>query len=1009
MFWSANYVGMRELNFLLKEENVTLTQILEADDILQECKADNKALIQFLTRSENLAELITLITEEPPKDVELTSQYRHSNIACEVLTSQLSTLSHRLCMDPVQMNRLCDFVNREPPLNPLLASYFSRTVEMLLKRSPKQDCYLHHIVCFRALDFFKARKDFLPNLLRHISTSAIADTFKYFIGLSDPFDKIIMEWLDEHQFLEKMIQIVCCNYEPEEIQPAPVPVTSETQSDVEKGLNEQSEKVETNHNHVNTSSESDNSIQEERKLRMRAIASANATALLCDMTMAIAAPDITLSETEYGLTTRLRSAALVTALLQGAFTCAPAARRHALVNACRLLLALTHRESAITVDEGREVELAVAPHLPLLHQTLLREVPDAGVAGVAGATGVAGVAGSAGVAGGPVGAARVHVAALIARLVVSDVEDVHNAILSLGTVGVLLDMFFTHAHNNFLHAQVCELLHNIEVNEKHSQPYYKQILDEYDLPTRLMDVFEANEDKKVRPRAALMGHVAAMCHSLQWAGVCGALQGPRAQRWARFVAQRLQPLRARHDTPLGGEFAWDMLQMKPNKENFVQLGTEQFEEDFWNSDSYKEVLGKVFKMCSQMFENSRGWDEGAGEGAESAARDLAGDLGLAGADLVGADLVGAEMYLVNKFSYNKIFWIQRKCELQKMVKQQSKEDYVVVAQNSAGGTNSAPYNLLQLLYINNNKKSVCYRKGIKDLAAADRAAEDRVAELFAGAGLGDSGLADAGADEGWAHFSDVCPPPVDPFAPPSTWPNDDPEVDLSQKMENMDAKFGEMVSLTNNLLSAMSCMAPQDIATIVNDNAIDNIAIPLIQPEKPGLDADNTSAPSDVTNVDVTLGKTDVNTDTKSEEKSNDSCVAKETPNPIADVNRVQNEVHISPSASASSDTPNTVHDNVHETKSSDNDSQCDVDTSAGNDSSNNDSNDTSNNDGNDTSNNDGNDTSNNDGNDTSNNDGNDTSNNDGNDTSNNDGNDSSNNDTSTGNDTSCDDSSAER
>ena len=28
-------------------QNVTLSQVLEADDILQECKADNKALIQL--------------------------------------------------------------------------------------------------------------------------------------------------------------------------------------------------------------------------------------------------------------------------------------------------------------------------------------------------------------------------------------------------------------------------------------------------------------------------------------------------------------------------------------------------------------------------------------------------------------------------------------------------------------------------------------------------------------------------------------------------------------------------------------------------------------------------------------------------------------------------------------------------------------------------------------------------------------------------------------------------
>lgn len=107
----------------------------------------NTVFNSSLTKPEVLAELITLITEEPPKNLELASQYRHANIACEVLTSHLSMLSDRLSLDATQMNRLCDFINKDPPLNPLLASYFSKTVEMLLERSPKQ------VICNKYLKF----------------------------------------------------------------------------------------------------------------------------------------------------------------------------------------------------------------------------------------------------------------------------------------------------------------------------------------------------------------------------------------------------------------------------------------------------------------------------------------------------------------------------------------------------------------------------------------------------------------------------------------------------------------------------------------------------------------------------------------------------------------------------------------------------------------------------------------------------------------------------------------
>ncbi|CAH2085095.1 unnamed protein product [Euphydryas editha] len=224
MFWSGNYIAVRELKFLLKEENVTLTQVLEADDILQECQADNKALIQFLTRPDILAELITHVTEEPSKNVELALQYRYANTASEVMASNISTLRDRLSTDVVQMNRLCDFVATDTTLNPLLSSFYSKTIDMLLQRNPKQDGYLHHIVSLRVLDFFKSRRDFLPNLLRNISTSAICDIFKMFLALKDPFNKIIIEWFDEHQFLESLIQIICGTYGD----PPPKPATITT-------------------------------------------------------------------------------------------------------------------------------------------------------------------------------------------------------------------------------------------------------------------------------------------------------------------------------------------------------------------------------------------------------------------------------------------------------------------------------------------------------------------------------------------------------------------------------------------------------------------------------------------------------------------------------------------------------------------------------------------------------------------------------------------------------------
>ncbi|XP_063381856.1 uncharacterized protein LOC134668303 [Cydia fagiglandana] len=661
MFWSGNYIAVRELNSLLKEENVTLSQVLEADDVLQECKADNKALIQFLTRPDILAELVTLITEEPPKNVELSLQYRHASIACEVLTSQLPTLSDRLSMDTVQMHRLCDFINREPPLNPLLASYFSKTIEMLLDRSPKQDWYLYHIVCLRVLDFLKARRDFLPNLLRHLHTSAVLDALKCFIRLNDLFNKLIMEWLEEHQFLEALIAIICGTYEPPPLAPRAPPC------ELEKGQQEESEKAEkeavekgdldaqdkevreglpTSEQATgdNAQAEAEAEAKAERAAeRVRAIAAANAAALLTDIILNGCAADYsqvspagnTRSRTAQALVARVTSPRGVGALLQGVFTSPGPARRHALVHGARLLLAM-REDQDYNAEQGGSggastrngVELAVAPHLPLLHTALLQppepymHEPSSWEAPTDGGGGTAvSAAGDAAVTtevpaperGDPaplseatapheatppheapaplaeanvkpaepsegsteataeaketsatevpteapkpppaprvaVGAARLQVAALLAALCGSEVDEVASTMLTLGTPGVLIDMFFAHPHNNFLHAQVMVMVRNALTNRAYRTQYARHILDECDLFNRLMDIYEENETNRgtaSSPRAGYMGHVVRLLRT-----IAPTLEErtPAAERWA---ASSIESLIKQLDTPLG--------------------------------------------------------------------------------------------------------------------------------------------------------------------------------------------------------------------------------------------------------------------------------------------------------------------------------------------------------------------------------------------------------------------------------------------------------------------------
>ena len=86
MFWKYNTLAVSHIDTLLDKPTVTLAEILEQEDIIQECKSQNKKLVDFLTKQEVLSELLDLILQEPPEELEERLRFKLPNIASEVIT-----------------------------------------------------------------------------------------------------------------------------------------------------------------------------------------------------------------------------------------------------------------------------------------------------------------------------------------------------------------------------------------------------------------------------------------------------------------------------------------------------------------------------------------------------------------------------------------------------------------------------------------------------------------------------------------------------------------------------------------------------------------------------------------------------------------------------------------------------------------------------------------------------------------------------------------------------------
>lgn len=77
MFWKFDLHTSSHLEALLDKEDVTLGELMDEEDVLQECKAQNRRLLPFLCQDHCMQELVRMITTEPPAGVEETRRFKY--------------------------------------------------------------------------------------------------------------------------------------------------------------------------------------------------------------------------------------------------------------------------------------------------------------------------------------------------------------------------------------------------------------------------------------------------------------------------------------------------------------------------------------------------------------------------------------------------------------------------------------------------------------------------------------------------------------------------------------------------------------------------------------------------------------------------------------------------------------------------------------------------------------------------------------------------------------------
>ncbi|XP_073307586.1 uncharacterized protein [Primulina huaijiensis] len=202
MFWhmaglSAASPCKFQVETILDKENFTLEELLDEDEIIQECKALNGRLINFLRERAQIKQLLQYIVEDAPEESEKERTLKLPFIACEIFTCEVDVILKALVEDEGLMDLLFSFLDHDRSHSTSLAGYFSKVVVCLLLRKTT------HL-----MNYIRARQNIINKLVDLIGITSIMEVLIRLFGADEHIYtnySDFIQWLESVNVLEMIV------------------------------------------------------------------------------------------------------------------------------------------------------------------------------------------------------------------------------------------------------------------------------------------------------------------------------------------------------------------------------------------------------------------------------------------------------------------------------------------------------------------------------------------------------------------------------------------------------------------------------------------------------------------------------------------------------------------------------------------------------------------------------------------------------------------------------------
>ncbi|KAK5114401.1 hypothetical protein LTR85_010223 [Meristemomyces frigidus] len=248
MFWRfGGYANISSLDTILDKPDVTVEELLDESDLIQELKQQNSKLIEFLRDEPVLKKLLNYVVadkeaeegeEKDEKDEkqeqkqedgksttgisffgkgksrsrsksvtnkdndgeteegnEEAQRKKYAYIGCEVLSSEVWSITESILEHREHLRNFWQYMHRPAPLDPLQAGYFTKVNEALLDKKTED-----------MLAFFKSLHGIVPAMLQHVDCPMVMDLLLKIISLEKHEGGAgIVDWLQTQDLIPLLL------------------------------------------------------------------------------------------------------------------------------------------------------------------------------------------------------------------------------------------------------------------------------------------------------------------------------------------------------------------------------------------------------------------------------------------------------------------------------------------------------------------------------------------------------------------------------------------------------------------------------------------------------------------------------------------------------------------------------------------------------------------------------------------------------------------------------------